>query len=283
MVADIDALLAAKRGVSRLHKIQLQRKRAVLVDASTPKSKRERFALLTNKWIQLVVRAKASRFEVDVKPTKRMARTVSKPSVPKITAVIADRRAKGQWFRGYTSMVGLVDGTFSARDFDVPRREKKANGSEYILFDSNVKISGTLRLGSGTRSIYVILGDLSASRIELGDSVLVVRGQVSANAYIFGSANEGIFDVQGMQRPDRLVKHLKTPYFLAYDPMARKHRGEHVVFTTRGKDRVQLDNAELEPTILRKNEDGELVVDLERALARLRAGKPLDKVLSKRR
>jgi hypothetical protein len=132
-------------------------------------------------------------------------------------------------------------------------------------------VEGLLRLGQGVRSIYVVLGDLRAKRIELGDAVLVVRGKVIAESDLFTPANEGIFDVHGEQRPERQARHIDAPQALAYD----RQRRQHVAYVKRGTRLVKLDTAAIDPRLLRTSEDGERVVDPKRALARLRAGKPL--------
>jgi len=258
--AKIDELLGAKRGVSRLHKIQLKRRRDLL-DELAP-ARRERMATLTLQWIDLVVQPK----RVTEPKSPRRARSDGESTT--IVAKDADRRAKGPWFRDHTSRVAVERDGFRVVTFDAAKRAKKAGSSEYVLFEGNVVVDGTLNLGSGVRSIYVVLGDLTARRIELGDAVLVVRGTVSATEYVFTPRNEGVFAVHGEQRPEKQLRHLKTPLYLAYDARARGHR----LFAGSTTKLVEVPIANVDDGACCRRDDDEIVIDPKRALRRLRSG-----------
>ena len=109
---------------------------------------------------------------------------------PTISARAADREIGKRWFQPYAKTVEIEDRLRVRGTFEDP-------GNRYVLFRNGLQIMGTLRLGSGSRSIYVVLGDLRAKSIVLGDAVLVVTGRVRAK--IVHKPNEGIFEVAGKQ------------------------------------------------------------------------------------
>lgn len=170
----IDALLRRPRGVSKLHKVQLRRKREVILERKGAEALR--FAELTSQWIDLVVRPDAA--------------TVTPRDGSTLTPGQADRRAKGRWFTGYTRRVELAAGGLRVGSFDVAKRERAKGAAEYLLIDGDLIVDGVLRLGRDTRSIYVVTGDLSAKQVVRGDAVLVVLGKM--NAPVTGIAREGI-------------------------------------------------------------------------------------------
>lgn len=170
----VDALLRRSRGISKLHKVQLRRKREVILERKG--SEALRFAELTSKWIDLVVRPDAP--------------TVTARAGSTLTPGQADRRAKGRWFTGYARSVELAAGGLRVASFDVAKRERAKGAAEYLLIDGDLIVDGILRLGRDTRSIYVVTGDLSAKRVVRGDAVLVVLGKM--NAPVTGIAREGI-------------------------------------------------------------------------------------------
>ncbi|MFT3710738.1 MAG: hypothetical protein QM817_24200 [Archangium sp.] len=171
----IDELLRRPRGISRLHKVQLRRKREVIVERKGADARR--FAKLTSEWIDLVVRPDA----VPVAKAKREGT---------LTAAQADRRAKGRWFSGYTRQVEVIAGGLTLRSFDVAKRERDKGASEYLLIDGDLIIKGTLKLGTGTRSIYVVTGNVRAKQLTRGDAVLVVLGTL--HAVVKGKEGEGV-------------------------------------------------------------------------------------------
>ena len=264
--AKIDELLEAKRGVSRVHKIQLQRRRALL--AGLPTARQERMAQITLEWIDLVVSPKDATAESHPHRTA----TGKAHGRATISANDADRRAKGPWFRGHTSHVVVENEGFRVPNFDVAKREKKAGSAEYVLFEGDVTVEGTLSLGGDSRSIYVVLGDLTARRIELGDAALVVRGTMRATDYVFAPRNEGIFAVGGEQKPERQLAHVKTPTYFAYDP----HAGGHRLFVRRGSKLVNVPVGKCDASVCCGRDDG-VVLDANRVLRRLRSGKTLVK------
>ena len=168
----IDALLRRPRGVSKLHKVQLRRKREVILERKGAEALR--FAELTSEWIDLVVRPDAA--------------TVTPRDGSTLTPGQADRRAKGRWFTGYARLVELAAGGLHVRSFDVAKRERAKGAAEYLLIDGDLIVDGTLRLGRDTRSIYVVTGDLFAKRVVRGDAVLVLLGKL--NAPVTGIARE---------------------------------------------------------------------------------------------
>lgn len=170
----VDTLLRRPRGVSKLHKTQLRRKREVILERKGADALR--FAKLTSKWIDLVVRPGAP--------------TVTRRTGSTLTPGQADRRAKGRWFTGYARRVEIAAGGLRLRSFDVAKRERAKGSAEYLLIDGDLIIDGILRLGRDTRSIYVVTGDLSARRVVRGDAVLVVLGTL--NAPVTGVVREGI-------------------------------------------------------------------------------------------
>jgi hypothetical protein len=178
VVERIDSLLARKRGVSALHKVQLRRRRAVLVDESRAGARR--FAQLTSEWIDLVVRPEAPK----VTPEKGSAQ---------LTPGQADRRAKGRWFSGHARVVDVVTGALRLRSLDVAKRERAKGGAEYLLVEGDLVVDGAVQLGRDTRSIYVVTGDLRAKKVVRGDAVLVVRGKVEA--VISGKPGQGVLQV----------------------------------------------------------------------------------------
>lgn len=170
----IDALLRRPRGVSKLHKVQLRRKREVILERKGAEALR--FAELTSEWIDLVVRPDAP--------------TVTPRDNSMLTPGQADRRARGRWFTGYARLVEVAAGGLRVRSFDVAKRERAKGAAEYLLIDGDLIVDGALRLGRDTRSIYVVTGDLFAKRVVRGDAVLVVLGKL--NAPVTGIAREGI-------------------------------------------------------------------------------------------
>jgi hypothetical protein len=177
----VDELLRRPRGVSSLHKVQLRRKREVLVEREGAEARR--FAELLSGWIDLVVRPDA--------PKVAAARDGST-----LTPGQADRRAKGRWFTGYARVVDVAAGGLRVRSFDVAQRERAKAGAEYLLIEGDLVVDGTVQLGRDTRSIYVVTGDLRAKRVVHGDAVLVVLGKLSAP--VTGALGEGL--VQAGQR-----------------------------------------------------------------------------------
>ncbi len=170
----VDTLLRRSRGVSKLHKVQLRRKREVILERKGAEALR--FAELTSKWIDLVVRPDAPAV------TRRTGST--------LTPGQADRRAKGRWFTGYARRVEVAAGGLRLRSFDVAKRERAKGAAEYLLIEGDLIVDGVLRLGRDTRSIYVVTGELSAKRVVRGDAVLVVLGKL--NAPVTGIVREGI-------------------------------------------------------------------------------------------
>jgi len=141
----------------------------------------------------------------------------------RLTPADADRLAGGPWFQGYARVVDHVLDARVDGDLDIERR--------YAVYEGGLRVTGSLRLGD-SRSIIAVIGDLEVGRLELGDDVLVVTGDVTARDYVLSRPNEGIFSVRGHQRiaHHRAVVH--APWYVAYDPHERElrvHRAEHGV------------------------------------------------------
>jgi hypothetical protein len=95
----------------------------------------------------------------------------------------SDQEAKGP--------VQVHDERVTVPEFDAEKRAAENGGPERVLFVHDLKVEGTLRLGKATGSIYVVLGNIHAGRIELGDAVLAVSGRVTADDYVHAPRTEG--------------------------------------------------------------------------------------------
>jgi hypothetical protein len=183
----------------------------------------------------------------------------------KITADRADDLVGESWFDGYTTEVTLYEEPVTLDEFDAEARAEERSDTEFAIFNGGLTVRGTLTLSRDVHSIYVVRGVLRVRRLVLGDAVLVVDGQVTADEWVFGSRTEGIFEVAGEQVEsdrDRLFAHVSAPLVVLFD----RGRYEYVL-REHGQPR------EVEHLVPDVFEDGEL--DAGRLLARIRAGEPV--------
>ena len=135
------------------------------------------------------------------------------PRANELTAMAADRRAKGKWFGGYCEIVAHARDERVTGDLAIEGR--------HVLYEGGLVVSGTLSLGD-SRSIVVVVGDLEVGKLVLGDDVLVVTGRITAKKGIVSRRNEGIFSVHGEQSPDKQLRWLRAPSYVAYDLAKRE-------------------------------------------------------------
>lgn len=101
------------------------------------------------------------------------------------------------WFSNHgDGEVVVHDAPVTWPELDAEARAASHGGPERRLFVHGLQVEGTLRLGRGVPAIYVVLGELHAKRIELGDGVLAVAGRVTAEEYLWAPRTEaGTFAV----------------------------------------------------------------------------------------
>ncbi|MFE7044071.1 hypothetical protein ACFU9X_32965 [Streptomyces atratus] len=147
----------------------------------------------------------------------------------KISAAQADELMGGPWFEGYTEFVDMYEKPVTVEDFDAEARAEANDDTEMVLFGGGLTVRDTLDLSSEVHSVIAVQGSLRARRLILGDAVLVVRGTVELDEWLFGEENEGLFAINDKQieSPDRdaLFADLRAPVVAAFDRL----RGEFVL------------------------------------------------------
>jgi len=127
------------------------------------------------------------------KPSVPTKKPVADPSnqTAKLSPQEADRLSRGKWFCKYAKEVEVF-----AKP--VTRPELVLNSVAYTLYKEGLTVKGSMRLGTA-HSILVILGDLRASRLDIGDAVLVVSGQLYIDESVAHFANEGLLVAGGIE------------------------------------------------------------------------------------
>jgi hypothetical protein len=165
-----------------------------------------------------------------------------------IAAGRADEIAGGSWFTGYAEHVDLYDGLYPVDDFDADARAARLRHPEHALFGGGLDVRGTLNLADGGyHSIYVVRGSLHARRMNLGDAVLVVQGDIEVDEWLFGGTNEGVFEVRSNMfmwpgDADDMLRHIRAPLVAVLTKY-----GDGIVLRDRG---VARDVNELLPELL---------------------------------
>lgn len=111
-----------------------------------------------------------------------------------LSADQADALVGAGWFTGNTEQVEVFD-----EPVKVPSFEAQPN---FCLYKQGLTVEGPMRFAQGVRGIQVVLGDLFCDSLELGDSVLIVTGTLTARRYLFCPPSEGVLVVGGVQPAD---------------------------------------------------------------------------------
>lgn len=112
-----------------------------------------------------------------------------------ISAAEADLMIGRSWFTDHTTTVTVHDAPVSMESFDAELRAKAAGEAEMVLFVHGLRVTGTMRMGADTPSVYVVLGELRVGRLELGDAMLAASGPVIADHYVHLPRSRGVFAV----------------------------------------------------------------------------------------
>lgn len=150
-----------------------------------------------------------------------------------IAADEADRRVGRNWFDRFTrNVVCFADDIQLDGDFDTLQRAEIKGEVECLLFEGDLRVEGRMRFQSDVQSILVVLGDLHAHAIELGDAMVAVAGTVYARDYVFAPPNEGVLEVgpgvrspatdEWVALPD--VSCINAPIFGFFDFDQKRHR-----------------------------------------------------------
>lgn len=111
-----------------------------------------------------------------------------------LSAAEADLMIGRTWFSDHTTEVKVHDEAVRLPEFDAEARVAAAGDTEMVLFVHGLTVEGTMRL-TAPNAIYVVLGELKANRLELGDSWLVVSGPVNVGEYVHAPRSQGVFAV----------------------------------------------------------------------------------------
>src|SRR5262245_6202005 len=113
----------------------------------------------------------------------------------KVAAKEADQLVGKDWFDGYAKSVDVHDEAVTVDQLDAEARAEALGNTEYVVFSRDLTVTGTLDLARDVHSIFVVLGNLTARRVILGDAVLVVRGRLRASEFLLGPPGEGVFEL----------------------------------------------------------------------------------------
>lgn len=181
------------------------------------------------------------------------------------------------WFSQEGAPAGDVtvhDQRVTLPELDAEQRASELGHAERRLFVDGLRVEGPVRLGRGVRAIYVVLGELRAGSIELGDGVLAVSGRVSADDYVYLPRTEGTFAVgPDATSDDATVPALppvQAPLVLWYDPRRRAD----LVFRMGAKALERVATADLPPALKELYDaDGESFKDHAAVREVLRSGR----------
>ena len=88
------------------------------------------------------------------------------------------------WFSregGASDPVIVHDAAVTLPELDAAKRAAEQGGPDRRLYVDGLRVEGTVSLGRGVNAVIVVLGELRAGRIELGDGVLeLAYGRVVA-------------------------------------------------------------------------------------------------------
>jgi hypothetical protein len=90
-------------------------------------------------------------------------------------------------------------------------RARAAGGPERMLFVHGLEVGGAVLLDGAPDSVYVVLGDLHARRLEVGDTTLAVAGRVLADEYVWAPSGTGMFALGGDATSDDATAPVLPP------------------------------------------------------------------------
>lgn len=190
-----------------------------------------------------------------------------------ISAAEADLMIGRSWFTDHTTTVTVFDAPVSMESFDAELRAAAAGGAEMALFVHGLRVSGTMRMGADTPSVYVVLGELRVGRLELGDAMLAASGPVIAEQYVHLPRTRGVFAVGADATTDDATTPALPPVSAPIVVWHDVRRGIDRVFS-RGEKGLRVVAADAWPEALKALWDpkSETFTDANAVLAALQSG-----------
>jgi hypothetical protein len=140
-----------------------------------------------------------------------------------VSADQADALVGAGWFQGNAEKVEVVDEPVKVASFEAQ--------PNFCVYKQGLTVDGAMHFAQGVRGIQVVLGDLFCDSLELGDSVLIVTGTLTARRYIFCPPSEGVLVVGGVQPVDN-----------GDDAYPESVRTKTVVWFNRAKEKFEIES-----------------------------------------
>lgn len=184
----------------------------------------------------------------------------------------ADLMIGRSWFSESRAPVVVHDVRVAWPSFDAGARAQ-ASGPERMLFVHGLKVEGPVVLEGGKDSVYVVLGDLQARRVEFGDTTIAVAGKIVADEYVWAPRGTALFAVGGDATSDDATSPVLPPVIAPIVVWFDPRRSVDQIYGQIDKTLRRLGPDEL-PAPLAAVYDAarEQFTDPQRALELLRAG-----------
>lgn len=184
-----------------------------------------------------------------------------------VTAEEANVMIGRTWFEGEPATVLVHDAPVA-----LPALDAAGRAPERAIYVHGLQVAETANFADAPQSVYVILGDLTAKRLEHGSATLAVSGRIVAEDYVFAPHGTGPLAVGGDVSSDEATSPalppVLAPIVVWFDP----RRNVDVVYAQMDRTLRKLAPDEFPPALRAAyDEASQRFVDVQAALDALRA------------